>query len=150
LIAIDGAMDGDMPPLSFLNLIELRFLASWREHVPLPVIREGLDYAAKELGAQRLLLELDFKLYGKDLFVRYGEHLLNPARRGHLGLAGRRDRPSRCSRLRGSGRVPVVAARAGHAGQCEHSGQRRASDNGDDRRAHDRDRQPAPRWVVGR
>jgi len=84
LITTDGPTDGDEPPLSFLNLIELRFLASWREHAPLPAIREGIAYAAEELGAERPLLELDFKRYGRELFIRYGEHLINPTRRGQL------------------------------------------------------------------
>ncbi len=33
----------------------------------------------------RPLLDLHFKVYGRELFVKYGEHLLNPARRGQLG-----------------------------------------------------------------
>jgi uncharacterized protein (DUF433 family) len=53
--------------------------------MPLPTIREALTYAATELGADRPLLELDFKLHGRELFVKYGEHLLNPARKGQLG-----------------------------------------------------------------
>lgn len=85
LITIDGETHGDDPPLSFLNLIELRFLASWREYQPLPTIRDALSYAAEELGAERPLLDLDFKRYGRELFVRYGEHLVNPARHGQLG-----------------------------------------------------------------
>ena len=59
--------DGEHPPLSFLNLIELRFLSSWRQEMSLPAIRLALDYAADELGAKRPLLELDFKRHGKGI-----------------------------------------------------------------------------------
>jgi len=85
LIKIDGSTDGDTLPLSFLNLIELRFLASWRERMPLPAIRGALVYSAAQLGAERPLLELEFKLHGRELFVHYGERMLNPAREGQLG-----------------------------------------------------------------
>jgi uncharacterized protein (DUF433 family) len=88
LIRIDGLTGEDEPPLSFLNLIELRFLASWRERgMTLPYIRDALAYSAEQLGAARPLLDLDFKLQGKELFVRYGSQMLNPARKGQLQLA---------------------------------------------------------------
>lgn len=85
LIKIDGSVARDSLPLSFLNLIELRFLASWRERMSLPAIREALEYSGEHLGAARPLLDLEFKLYGRDLFVRYEQQLLNPARQGQLG-----------------------------------------------------------------
>jgi uncharacterized protein (DUF433 family) len=85
LICIDGsAADDDEPPLSFLNLIELRFLASWRRSITLPAIRESLDYAAVQLDAERPLLDLDFKLHGYELFVRYGADLLSATRGGQM------------------------------------------------------------------
>lgn len=85
LIRIDGSdADEDTPPLSFLNLIELRFLASWRRSITLPAIREALDFAASQLEAKRPLLDLDFKLHGHDLFVRYETELLSATRRGQV------------------------------------------------------------------
>jgi uncharacterized protein (DUF433 family) len=84
LIRIDGELDGDTPPLSFLNLIELRFLASWRETVPLPSIRAALDFSAVQLGAERPLLDLRFKRSGRDLFVRHDASLLAVTRGGQL------------------------------------------------------------------
>lgn len=85
LIRIDGsAIDDDTPPLSFLNLIELRFLASWRRNITLPSIREALDFAAVQLEAKRPLLDLDFKLHGYDLFVQYEAELLSATRGGQV------------------------------------------------------------------
>jgi hypothetical protein len=40
LIIIDGVADGGGPPLSFLNLIELRFLTSWRDSMPLHLMKQ--------------------------------------------------------------------------------------------------------------
>lgn len=84
LIHIDGELDGETPPLSFLNLIELRFLASWRKTVPLPSIREALDFSASQLGAARPLLDLRFKRSGRDLFIDYDSLLLVATRSGQL------------------------------------------------------------------
>ena len=84
LIRIDGELDGETQPLSFLNLIELRFLASWRQTVPLPSIREALDFSAAQLGADRPLLHLRFKRSGRDLFVKHDSSLLAVTRGGQL------------------------------------------------------------------
>jgi uncharacterized protein (DUF433 family) len=84
LIHLDGELDGETPPLSFLNLIELRFLASWRQTVPLPAIREALDFSATQLGAERPLLDLRFKRSGRDLFIDYDSLLLVATRSGQL------------------------------------------------------------------
>jgi uncharacterized protein (DUF433 family) len=84
LIRIDGELDGEAPPLSFLNLIELRFLAAWRQTIPLPSIREALDFSAAQLGAERPLLDLRFKRSGRDLFVKHDAGLLAATRGGQL------------------------------------------------------------------
>jgi uncharacterized protein (DUF433 family) len=84
VIRVDGDPHGAEPPLSFLNLIELRFLASWRESVSLPAIRAAIDYSASHLGADRPLLELEFKRHGRELFVEYERQLLSPNRGGQL------------------------------------------------------------------
>jgi hypothetical protein len=70
LIAIDG--DAGLP-LSFLNLLELRFLASYRATVPLPAIRRALDYAGAALAETRPLVTAGFKAQGRSLFLRYAE-----------------------------------------------------------------------------
>ena len=82
-------MIGDPIPLSFLNLLELRFLASYRRQVPLQSIRRALDYAGRELGVDRPLLTLDFKAQGRSLFLRFAAeggdpYLLNASARGQL------------------------------------------------------------------
>lgn len=86
LIRIDGSPT-DAIPLSFLNLLELRFLASYRQRVPLQAIRRALDYAGSELGEDRPLLSLKFKTQGKSLFLRFAEedpYLVNASQRGQL------------------------------------------------------------------
>jgi uncharacterized protein (DUF433 family) len=70
LIQCDG---DDNLPLSFLNLLELRFLAGYRDRTSLPSIRRALDFAAQSLGVERPLLELDFKQRGRDLFLEFAE-----------------------------------------------------------------------------
>ena len=88
LIRIDG-VKGDSIPLSFLNLLELRFLASYRQRVPLQSIRRALDFAGSELGIERPLLSVQFKAQGKSLFLRFAEegqdvYLMNASNRGQL------------------------------------------------------------------
>lgn len=88
LIQIDGSVEQGLP-LSFLNLIELRFLASYRQGVSLPAIRRALDFAAQELGVERPLLEVEFAAHGRELFLRYAEeggeqYFMNASRRGQV------------------------------------------------------------------
>src|SRR5262249_44403555 len=70
LIVTDGDVHGPLP-LSFLNLLELRFLAGYRSHAPLRSIRRALDFAAAEFGEPRPLLTLKFKVQGKSRFLRF-------------------------------------------------------------------------------
>lgn len=70
LIAIDGERGAGLP-LSFLNLLELRMLSSYRDGAALPAIRSALDYAARELGEPRPLIALRFKVLGGRLFTRF-------------------------------------------------------------------------------
>jgi hypothetical protein len=87
LIRVDGSTDRGELPLSFRNLLELRFLASYRTDATLPAIRRALDYAADELGVERPLLELDFATHGRELFLRYAEdewYFVNVSRRGQM------------------------------------------------------------------
>jgi len=88
LILIDGDV-GDSILLSFLNLLELRFLAAYRSRVPLQSIRRALEFSGSELGIDRPLLSLEFKTHGKSLFLRFAaegedEYLMNASRRGQL------------------------------------------------------------------
>lgn len=86
LITIDGT---PALPLSFLNLIELRFLSSYRSEASLPAIRRALDYAAEQLHVERPLLQLEFAIHGRELFLAYAEegddaYFVNASRRGPL------------------------------------------------------------------
>ena len=87
LITIDGSR-AELP-LSFLNLLELRFLASYRSGASLPAIRQALDYAARQLGVARPLLQLEFATHGRELFLQWAEedgerYFLNASRRGQM------------------------------------------------------------------
>lgn len=70
LIQIDG---DSVIPLSFLNLLELRFLAAYRKRVPLQSIRRALDFAGSELGKDRPLLSVEFKVHGQSLFMQFAD-----------------------------------------------------------------------------
>lgn len=91
LILIDGETGREGLPLSFLNLLELRFLASYREEASLPAIRNALDYAAAELEVERPLLEARFAVHGHELFLRYAKdngekYFVNASRSGQIAV----------------------------------------------------------------
>ena len=86
LITVDGT--GALP-LSFLNLIELRFLASYRSGASLAAIRRALEYAAEQMEVDRPLLQLEFAIHGRELFLEYAEeggepYFVNASRRGQM------------------------------------------------------------------
>ncbi len=84
LIQVDGS-PGEPVILSFLNLLELRFLGSYRKRVPLQAIRRALDYVAGELNEDRPLLTVEFKIHGRSLFLDFADHaMLNASERGQL------------------------------------------------------------------
>lgn len=86
LIEIDG---DDVLPLSFLNLLELRFLATYREEASLQAIRRALAFAGAELGVERPLLEVQFAAHGRELFLRFAksegrDYFVNASRGGQM------------------------------------------------------------------
>lgn len=88
LIRQDGIVASSIP-LSFLNLLELRFLASYRTRMPLQAIRRALDYAAASLEVERPLLTVDFKVNGQSLFLKFAEeggdpYFVNASERGQV------------------------------------------------------------------
>jgi hypothetical protein len=87
LIEPDGVLHGPIP-LSFLNVLELRFLAAYRSRVPLQSIRRALDFAASELDVERPLLSLKFKAQGRSLFLQWASksdrYLMNASLQGQL------------------------------------------------------------------
>jgi len=76
--------------ISFANLCELHVLSVIRRHhrVPLPKVREGVEYVRKELGSDRPLIDREFMTNGVDLFVEHAALLLNVSKRGQEALRG--------------------------------------------------------------
>lgn len=76
--------------LSFANLCELHVLSAIRRHhkIPLPKVRESVEYVRSQLGADRPLLDREFKTNGIDLFVEHASQLLNVSRQGQEALRG--------------------------------------------------------------
>lgn len=76
--------------LSFANLCELHVLSAIRRNhkIPLPKVRDSLDYVQAKLGSSRPLLDRDFKTNGIDLFVQHATKLLNVSQQGQQALRG--------------------------------------------------------------
>jgi uncharacterized protein (DUF433 family) len=76
LIELDGE---PREGLSFLNLVEAHVLASIRRihNVPLPKVRDALDYVERDLKIERPLLSPKFQTDGVDLFVEELTSVLN-------------------------------------------------------------------------
>jgi hypothetical protein len=91
LIAMDGER-GEGLPLSFLNLLELQMLSRYRDDAALQSIRPALAYTAQEMGEERPLLTVNFKVHGGELFTRFEETegrklLVNATRGGQVALS---------------------------------------------------------------
>lgn len=84
LIEPDGGPEHRPIRLSWANLLELRFLKSYRRDVPLQRIRSALDFTGRELGVERPLLTVAFKVSGRDLFIREQELAINASRYGQI------------------------------------------------------------------
>lgn len=84
------AADEIRKQLSFANLCELHVLSAIRRNhkIPLPKVRESLDFVQRELGSLRPLLDRDFKTNGIDLFVGQASKLLNVSKQGQQALRG--------------------------------------------------------------
>ncbi|MBI5937973.1 MAG: DUF433 domain-containing protein [Betaproteobacteria bacterium] len=76
--------------LSFANLCELHVLSAIRRHhkIPLPKVRESVQYVRSKLGADRPLTDREFRTNGIDLFVEHASQLLNVSRQGQEALRG--------------------------------------------------------------
>jgi uncharacterized protein (DUF433 family) len=79
----------DRRALSFLNLVEAHVLAAIRRqhHVPLPKVREALNFVSRRMGSQRPLAELEFQTDGIDLFLEKLGSLVNVSREGQTEMA---------------------------------------------------------------
>ena len=76
--------------LSFANVCELHVLAAMRRNhrLPMPVVRDSLDYVASELGLHQPLIAREFKTNGIALFIEHTGTLVNVSRNGQTALRG--------------------------------------------------------------
>jgi uncharacterized protein (DUF433 family) len=88
--AVIRAADTRKKLLSFANLCELHVLAAIRRvhRVSLPKVRDSVEYLRSQLGADRPLIDRQFKTNGIDLFVEQASKLLNVSRQGQEALRG--------------------------------------------------------------
>lgn len=88
--AVIRAADTRNKLLSFANLCELHVLAAIRRvhRVSLPKVRDSVEYLRSQLGADRPLIDRQFKTNGIDLFVEQASKLLNVSRQGQEALRG--------------------------------------------------------------
>lgn len=88
--AVIQAADPGNKLLSFANLCELHVLAAIRRvhRVSLPKVRDSVEYLRSQLGADRPLIDRQFKTNGIDLFVEQATKLLNVSRQGQEALRG--------------------------------------------------------------
>lgn len=88
--AVIQAADKRNKLLSFANLCELHVLAAIRRvhRVSLPKVRDSVEYLRNQLGADRPLIDRQFKTNGIDLFVEQASKLLNVSRQGQEALRG--------------------------------------------------------------
>ena len=79
--------------LSFRDLVELYVLNELRRvhRVSLPSIRAALEFARKELGIERLLLQ-DLHTFGNDVFIRHVGQAVSLSQGGQIALGTILDR----------------------------------------------------------
>ncbi len=93
---------------SFANVCELHVLAAMRRNhqLPMPVVRQSLDYVQRKLKLRRPLIAREFKTNGVALFVEHASQLLNTNANGQAALRG--DFEAALARIeRGRDGVPV-------------------------------------------
>lgn len=74
--------------LSFLNLVELHILNSFRKNynIDIQLFRKSLDYVKKSLKLERPLLDKNFETDGVGLFVDHYGKLIDISKRGQLAF----------------------------------------------------------------
>lgn len=74
--------------LSFLNLVEAHVLSAIRRQhgIPLPKIRQALQYVSKHLKLERPLSQAQFATHGIDLFVEELDRIVNVSRDGQVEM----------------------------------------------------------------
>jgi uncharacterized protein (DUF433 family) len=85
LIELDGTRGEG---LSFLNLVEAHVLAAIRRthQIPLPKVREAIEFMREKMKTTRPLLELSFQTDGVSLFVQELHALVNVTRQGQVEM----------------------------------------------------------------
>ena len=85
VIQLDGS---GREGLSFLNLVEAHVLSGLRRihHIPLPKIRQALDWIRKQLKMSRPLAEARFATDGVSLYVEHISQLIAADRGGQLAM----------------------------------------------------------------
>ncbi len=75
--------------LSFLNLVEAHVLSAIRRQhrIPLPKIRQALEFVGKHLKHDRPLSQAQFATMGVDLFVEELDRVVNVSREGQVEMA---------------------------------------------------------------
>ena len=79
----------DSNGLSFINLVELHVLDGLRRghHIPLPTIRNALDFLVKEFPSSlHPLIDSEFETDGVNLFITELGHLINITAAGQLAI----------------------------------------------------------------
>lgn len=76
--------------LSFANLCELYVLSALRRchRIPMPVVRDSLDFVSRELGSSRPLIARQFLTNGFNLFYQEAGRLLNASKQGQHAMDG--------------------------------------------------------------
>ena len=76
--------------LSFANLCELYVLSALRRshRIPMPVVRDSLDFVSRELGSRRPLIARQFLTNGFSLFYQEAGRLLNASKQGQHAMDG--------------------------------------------------------------
>lgn len=76
--------------LSFANLCELYVLSALRRNhrIPMPVVRDSLDFVSRELGNARPLIARQFLTNGFSLFYQEAGRLLNVSKQGQHAMDG--------------------------------------------------------------
>jgi uncharacterized protein (DUF433 family) len=89
-VKLIDAADDKQRLLSFNNLCELYVLAALRRshRIPMPVVRDSLDFVSRELQTQRPLIAREFLTNGLELFYREAGRLLNASRQGQHAMDG--------------------------------------------------------------
>jgi uncharacterized protein (DUF433 family) len=74
--------------LSFFNLVEAHLLRALRSRhgLPLPKIRQAIDYVEQTLKIARPLANARFQTDGIDLFVEYFNHLIDATHSGQIAM----------------------------------------------------------------